>query len=145
MRRIILASALIALALTLGGCGAAQKLGQVVSGATTQIVNPVTPVNMYQVKNVYAAGQTLVLEYKNKCFGEDGLKTFAQIQSDAALRTLCAHRVSRWRAMKKADDKAHRAIDAANTFIANNPSGNAISYVQAAWKAVNDFKNKATR
>lgn len=134
------------LAVSLGGCAdQLNKLGGVISAATTTFVNPVGPVQMYQVNNVYAAGQELVLEYKDKCFGVTGKKTLKTINADAALRDLCKRRVSRWYAMQAAENKAYISIKLADKFIKENPSGNAATYIAAAWKAANEFRAQASK
>lgn len=138
MKKLLVLPLLLSLALALPGCAVVEK-------ATQTFTNPVGPVQMYQVKNVYAAGEELALEYKSKCFGADGKKTVAEIRSDAALVVICNHRVSRWNAIRAAENKAYVAVKVADKYIADNPSGNAVTYITAAWKAVNDFKAQASR
>ncbi len=142
MNRLLGFIALVAIALSTTAC-AGTKIGDFVSAATSTINNPVQPVNLYQAKVVYAAAQDLVLQYKDKCFGIDGKKTVAQIQADSSIIEICTHRISRWNLMKKADANAYNAIKVADSFIVNNPSGNAVSYITAAWKAATDFKTLA--
>jgi hypothetical protein len=99
---------------------------------------------MYQAKLAYAAGQDGVKEYKLKCFGADGKKTFKAIRADVALSVVCNHRVSRYNTMKQREMDTYNAMKVADDFVAKNPSGNAASYISAAWKAATDFENLAT-
>lgn len=141
MNRLFLASA-VALSIGVSGC-AGTPPGDLLRAATRQIANPVTPTNIQQVKIAFAAGQDLVQRYQQDCFGSD-LPPYpvnlAVIKADPILAVQCKHRVSRWNAMRDAEDKAYNAIVVADQFIARNPSGNAATYISAAWKAVTDYR-----
>lgn len=139
--------AICAVALSLGGC-AGTPAGDAIGLATKQFANPVAPVNMYQVKLAYAGSQELVLKYQRDCFGSDLPPypvTVVRIKADPVLSVQCSHRVSRYNGMKKAEGVAFNAVARADDFIARNPSGNAISYISAAWKAVSDYRAAAAR
>ena len=137
LRALAVAGAMVT-SLALAGCGAGSTLDTAWQAVTATITNPISTNNLYQAKTVYAAAQTAVLEYKGRCFGSDGRKTMVQYKLDGYAE-LCAHRVSRWRAMQSADRTAYNTIRVADSFITNNPSGNAASYVAAAYKAATDF------
>lgn len=142
MRRFLILSLMLA-AFILTSCG--PKVGEFIAAATTPFANPITATNIDQVKLGYAGAEALMLEYYDKCFGADGKKTVAEIKADAVLVVLCKRRISRWYAMKAADNRAYVLTRAADKFIANNPQGNAVSYISAAWKAVNDFKAQTSK
>lgn len=136
--------AILVVALSLGGC-AGTPFGDAVRVATTEFRNPVTPTNIYQVKIAFAAGQDLVTRYQRDCFGGDLPPypvTVLKIKADPILSVQCAHRVSRYKAMKGAENKAYNAIVQADEFISRNPSGNVAMYIAAAWKAVTDYRAK---
>lgn len=141
--RNLLLVPVLAVALALPGCTAFKNFANL---ATTTITNPVRTVDIYRVNNVYAGAQALVLEYQERCFQKQGVKvTLAQIKSDSVLKDICRRRVSRYQAMKAMDNKAYVAIRTAENFIANNPSGNAASYIAAAWAAVNEFQAQVSK
>ena len=147
MKRLLNLFAVLAVALSLGACASLDPGGtSVLKGGTSitaPIANPVTPKNIHQVKLVFAATQDGVLLYQQECFGSDTRPypvTVAKIKSDPVLAVACKHRVSRYNAMKAAEDKAYNAIRVAEDFIARNPSGNGATYISAAWKSVSDYR-----
>lgn len=126
------------IALSLGGCAdQLNKIGSVVSAATTTITNPLGPVDIYRVKNVYAAGLTLAVEYRNYCWS----RPYAALMADPVARPLCQNRRPNVRTIQFAKGEASKAIKAADKFIRENPTGNAVSYVSAAWDAVQSFRS----
>lgn len=144
MKRFLHLFAVAAVALSLGGC-AGTPSGDLLRLATKTVTNPVTPKNIQQVKLVFAATQDGVLLYQQECFGGTTRPypvTVAKIKADPVLSVACAHRVSRYNVMKAAEDKAYNAITVAEDFIIRNPSGNAASYISAAWKSVTDYRAK---
>ena len=150
MKKYLAIPALLIALLVLPGCEATRNFTEAVSRtvavATKSFDNPATPTNLYQAKVAFAGGQELVLKYQRDCFGSEAPPypvTFARIKSDPALFALCSHRVSRYNAMKVAEGRANAAITAADGFIARNPNGNAVTYIQAAVRAVTDYKTAA--
>lgn len=140
MKRILI---LLLTAPLLSGCA---TVGDVITAATTPITNPVSATNLYQAKVAFAGSQEAVKKYQQDCFGSNMppyAVSFAMIKADPVLSVQCAHRVSRYNTMKVAEDKANKAISVADTFISQNPSGNAVSYITAAIKAVNSYQVKA--
>lgn len=135
--------AVVVIVLGVSGCAAGTKVGDFVSAVTTTIANPVSATNLYQAKVAFAGSQELVIKYQEDCFGSQLPPypvTLARIRADSVLAVQCKHRVSRYNAMKAAEDKANAFILAADDFITRNPSGNAVSYVSAAVKAVNAYR-----
>lgn len=140
MRRLLLLPVML-LALAFAGCQSTD-LGKFV---TTPIVNPVSQTNTYQAKVWFAGSQELVLKYQQDCFGSQLPPypvSWARIKSDPILAVQCKHRVSRYNTMKKAEDRAYVAIITADNFVAQNPTGNAVSYIAAAYRAVNEYRAK---
>lgn len=136
MRKII---AVLTLALLLAGCATMPTggLGDFVKTVTTTISNPVSEVDIYRVKNTYAAGLELAAEYRRYCWSA----SYAALMVDPVARPVCQNRRSIVRSFQKASGNAHAAILAAEDFIAKHPTLNAASAVSAAWDAVNNFKN----
>lgn len=130
MRKIILA---ITLALSLVGCG---HLGDVLKLATASIDNPISGVDIYRVKNTYAAALEIAAEYRQYCYSAP----YKTLMADPVARPLCQKRRAIIRKIDSADDKASAAIAAAESFVANNPTISAVSVISAAWDAVTAFK-----
>lgn len=130
MRKIILA---ITLALSLAGCG---HLGDVLKLATASIENPISGVDIYRVKNTYAATLEIAAEYRWYCYSAP----YKTLMADPVARPLCQKRRAIIRKIDSADDKASAAIAAAESFVANNPTISAVSVISAAWDAVTAFK-----
>lgn len=130
-----------ALALSLASCGPARDAAEFVSKATTAltttITNPLGPVDVYRVKNAYAASLQLSADYRTYCWS----KPYAAIVADPISKPVCENRRAVVRAMQAASLKASGAIRAAEKFIRDNPTGNAVSYVSAAWDAVQSFRS----
>lgn len=134
MRRLLI---LCAVALSLSGCATGTKLGDLIQVATTTITNPVGSTDIYRVQNAYAAGLEVVVEYRRYCWS----KPYATLMADPVSKPVCEKRRAVVRAAQSARRNARAAINAAENFVANNPTLNAASAVDAAWKAVADFKN----
>lgn len=120
--------------LAVGGCA---TLDKVATAVTTTITNPVDNVDLYRVKNVYAASLTVANGYRSYCYARE----YAVLMADPVAKPLCRSRRSVVRAMQAADRKAFAAIKTADTFIANNPTLNATSVLGAAWTAVTQFQS----
>lgn len=135
MRKIIIA---VTLALSLGGCASLPgPLGDAVRVLTTTINNPVAPVDIYRVKNAYAAALEVFVEYRRYCWSQP----YAVLMVDPVAKPICERRRPIVRALQKADENAFFAISAAENFIAANPTLNATSIVSAAWAAVTAFQS----
>lgn len=135
MRRILLSAVL---ALSLAGCASMPgPLGDAVRVLTTTIENPVTGVDIYRVKNTYAAALEVAVEYRRYCWE----RPYAVLMVDSVARPICERRRAVVRSMQKAKDNASAAIAAAENFVVNHPTINASIAIRAAWDAVADFKN----
>lgn len=135
MRKIIFAAAL---ALSLAGCASLPgPLGDAVRTLTTTINNPVGPVDIYRVKNTYAAALEVFVEYRRYCWSVP----YRVLLADPVAKSLCSNRRAMVRALKAADEKAFFALSAAENFVANNPTLNAASAISAAWQAVTGFQS----
>lgn len=136
MKRILLIPALL-LALAVSACTNGPNLGALLNIATSTVTNPVNAVDIYRVKNVYAASLELAKQYRTSCWS----KPYAAILADPVLGTVCKNRRATVRAMQAAQLKAASAIDSAQTFVADNPTLNAASVIAAAWSAVTAFQS----
>lgn len=127
MKRILI----VALALSLAGCaGTVDKINSVYTAVTS-------PTTIYQVKNAYAAGDQLVIDYRKYCWS----KPYAAIVTDPVAKPLCQNRRAIVRTAQSARAKASAAIKQAEAFIASNPTLNAGSVISAARSAVTAYRN----
>lgn len=133
MKRLLV---VCAIALSLGGC-AGTKLGTAVQIATTTITNPVDSVDIYRVKNAYAAALSLAVQYRQYCWS----KPYLTLMADPIAKPVCQNRRAAVRSAQVASRNARGAIAAAENFVANNPTLNASVVVNAALQAVTDFQN----
>lgn len=122
--------------LALAGCGPGSKVGDLLSAATSTIINPVDAVDIYRVKNVYAASLQGAVDWRSYCWS----KPYAALMADPVANVVCKNRRSTVRAIQAAQLRAASAIDSAQTFVANNPTLNAASVISAAWSAVTSFQ-----
>lgn len=138
MMRTILSRLVIAaaLALSLAGC-AGTPAGDALRAVTATYTNPVGPVDIYRVKNTYAAALQIVVSYREYCWS----KPYAALMADPVSKPICEHRRAIVRTAQSTRVKARAAITAAENFIASNPTLNAATAVAAAWQAVTDFQN----
>lgn len=127
---------ILALSLFLTGCAGTQ-LGDLIQTVTTPIANPVSAVDIYRVKNVYAASLQAAEDWRAFCWG----KPYAALIADPVAKPICQHRRPWLRAIKLAKAKASSAIVDATTFVRDNPTLNASSVIAAAMSAVTNFKN----
>lgn len=135
MKRILLMPLLL-LAFTLSACGPDTKVGGFLTAVTTTITNPVDAVDIYRVKNVYAASLELAVKYREYCWS----KPFAELMADPASKVVCKKRRAAVRAMQAAQINASAAIHEAEEFVRNYPTLNAAKALGAAWSAVQGFK-----
>lgn len=133
MKRLAIA---FALALSLAGC-AGTPAGDALRAVTATYTNPVGPVDIYRVKNTYAAALQVAVAYREYCWS----KPYAALIADPVSKGICEHRRAVVRTVQQTRVQAASAIRVADDFITNNPSGNAATYLGAAWKAVTDFQN----
>ncbi len=134
MKRILLVSIL---ALALAGCAQLSQIGGFISTATTTITNPITSVDIYRVKNVYAATLQLVVDYRKYCWD----RPYAILIADPIAKPVCQNRRAVIRTAQAAQLKAGSAVRSADNFVTNNPTLSAATVVSAAWAAVTDFQN----
>ena len=126
------------LALALSGCaGTLEKINSAVSVVTSTVTNPVSSVDIYRVKNVYAATLQLVVDYRNYCWA----KPYAVLMADPIAAPVCQNRRAVVRIAQAGKAKASAAIRSADNFVRNNPTINAQTVISAAWQAVTDFRN----
>lgn len=138
MMRICAALAITTLVVSCGPAHqAAEFVNKVATAVTAPIVNPLGPVDIYRVKNVYAAGLQLAVDYRAYCWS----KSYAAILADPVAKPVCQSRRAVVRSMQASSRTASRSIASAETFIRNNPTGNAVTYVTAAWDAVQAFRS----
>lgn len=135
MKRILLLPVML-LSLVLAGCGAGTKVGALVDAVTTTITNPVSAVDIYRVKNTYAATLQLMSDYRTYCWS----KPYAALVADPIAKPVCRSRRSVVRAMQTAQLKAGSAVRSAETFVQQHPTLNAATAIAAAWDAVKAFQ-----
>lgn len=137
MRKIFI---VFAVALSLAGC-AGTPFGDALKVATSTYTNPVGPVNIYQVKQGYAAVLEVANGYREFCYAQP----YAVLMKDPIAGPVCKSRRSVIRAIQSADTKAFNAITRAAAFIRANPTINAASVIREAWAAVQDFQSAASK
>lgn len=133
--------AVVLLALPLAACGAGSIADTAFQAVTTTIVNPVTSVDIYRVKNAYAAADQLVADYRSYCWG----RSYSVLTADPVAKPICQNRRAIVRTAQSYRQKASSAISQADTFIRNNPTLNAATVVNAAWAAVTAFQNSVPK
>lgn len=123
-----LATAVLGLSLALGACAPVSRVADFVSVAS----QPVSEVNIYRVKNLYAAALQAVVEYREYCWA----RPYAALMADPIAKPICERR----RAIVRAVQQRRPAVAAV---IKSAELGN--STVAIAWQAVNDFSNLIPR
>lgn len=137
MKRLLVVLAFV-LPLAVGGC-AGTPFGDALRVATSTYTNPVGAVNIYQVKEGYAAVLEVANGYREFCYA----KPYAVLMKDPIAAPVCKNRRSIVLAIQSADNKAYDAITRAEAFIKANPTINASIVVNEAWAAVKDFQSAA--
>lgn len=135
MRRLWILPVLFLTLFVSAGC--ATKVGQAITAATSTFTNPVGPVDIYRVKNVYAASLQLAVDWRDYCYS----KPYAVLMAEPAAKLVCQSRRSVVRRIQATQPKAASAVRDAERFVLQNPTLNAASVISAAWDAVNNFKN----
>jgi hypothetical protein len=125
-----LAASLIAV--SLAGCSTSQ-VGDFIGGG---IVNPITNVDIYRVKNVYAATLELANRYRSYCYEV----SYQQILADPIRRPVCKDRRAVIRQIQRYQPIAGEAVRKADAFVRSNPTVNASGVIGVAWDAVSQFQ-----
>lgn len=134
MRRI--AIALVA-TLFLAGCGPAQKLADFGKVITQTIVNPAGPVDIYRIKNVYAATLQAFVDYRAYCWA----RPYRALIADPIAGPVCRNRRDVVRVVQEKRPQVRKAIDVADNFVRRNPTLSAATVLDEAWAAVNAFRS----
>lgn len=144
MKRLLNLFAVIAVALSLGGCLTLDSGGVSVfkggNSVTAPIVNPAQPVNIFQVKSVHKTALGLANEYRGYCFPTSPFIPYKTIMEDPVKGAICKYRYRNVERLQGADNKAALAIEKADDFIARNPKLSAVTVVREAWAAVVNFQ-----
>jgi len=135
LKRIRLATTLVAISLFLGGCAGTQ-IGDLISIANAQIANPISAGNVYQVKNGYAAALQVAADWRQYCFS----MRYKVIMADPIARPVCSSRRSVVRSLRTYGPMAGRAVQDAETFVAQHPTIDASAVISAAMQAVARFR-----
>lgn len=134
MRKLFLVPLLV---LLLGACQPVT-----IPGVTSPpLINPVTNVDIYRVKNTYAATLELAKQWRAYCWS----KSYAQIIANPIMKPVCQNRRATVRAIQKYQPIAGTAIRKADTFVRNNPTISAAGAIGLAWDAVTDFQRVVPR
>jgi len=126
MRRLL---PTLLLALALGACTTTGNVLQ-------SIPNPITNVDIYRVKNVYAATLDLSVKWRSYCWS----KPYSAILADPIMRPVCKDRRSVVRNIQKYQPVAGAAVRKADQFVRDNPTVSAASAIGLAWDAVTNFQ-----
>ena len=134
MRRFLTIPVLF-FALVLPAC-APGDIGQFLRVTTTTITNPVDAVDIYRIKNAYAATLQLAVDWRAYCYS----RPYAALMADPTARPICQNRRGTVRLIQANQPKAASAIVSAQIFVRDNPTLNASTFITAAWNAVTNFK-----
>lgn len=129
--KIILVS--VSLALTVGACTTSNPLAP--------IVNPITNVDIWRVKNTYAATLQLAASWRSFCYA----RTYAALMADPVAKPVCQNRRNTVRQIQKYQPIAGAAVRRADEFVRNNPTISAAGAIGLAWDAVTDFQKVVPR
>lgn len=137
MRRLLLIPALF-LSLAVAGCGTTgTNLSNLLSVVTTPVANPVTAVNLYQLKNGYAAALQLAADWRTYCYS----KPYAQLLLDPVAKPICQNRRATVRTIQSVKATASAAVVDATNFVTANPTLDASTVINYAFKAITNFQN----
>ena len=129
--KIILVS--VSLALTVG------------AGTTTNpfatVTNPVTNLDIWRVKNTYAATLQLAASWRSFCYA----RPYATLMTDPVAKPVCQNRRNTVRQIQKYQPLAGTAVRKADEFVRNNPTVNAAGAIGLAWDAVTEFQKVVPR
>lgn len=132
MKRFLLIPLLFG-SLALAGC---ETAGKFVSVVTTSIDNPVSTVDIYRIKTVYATADQLVIDYRKYCWA----RPYAVLMADPIAAPICQNRRTVVRKAQTYRARASAAINAADKFVRANPTIGAKSLLDAAWSAVTVYR-----
>ena len=124
------AAVILSLGVLLGGCPA--TTGNIFQG----VANPVSNVDIYRVKNTYAATLQLAKDWRAYCWS----KPYSQVVADPIMKPVCRDRRNTVRQIQKYQPIAGLAIRKADQFVVANPTVNAAAVIGLAWDAVTDFQ-----
>lgn len=130
MRKLLSGLAALALGVMIAGCSITAR--DVVSG----VPNPITNVDIWRVKNTYAATLQLAKDWRTYCWS----KSYAQILADPIMKPVCRDRRNTVRQIQKYQPIAGTAVRRADEFVVANPTINAAGVIGLAWDAVTDFQ-----
>lgn len=108
---------------------------------SSPIVNPITNVDIYRVKNTYAATLQLAKDWRTYCWS----KSYAALLADPIAKPVCKDRRNVVRQIQKYQPIAGTAVRRADQFVRDNPTINAAGAIGLAWDAVTDFQRVVPR
>ena len=129
---------ILVLSFMLSSCAQIADVGRFV---TTTVVNPIGQVDVYRLKNTYAAALQLVVDYRAFCWS----KPYTALMADPVAGPICQNRRQVVRVAQSTRPKAAAAIRVAENFVRNNDTLNVSTAITAAWQAVTDFQNSVPR
>lgn len=129
--KIILVS--VSLALTVGACTTTNPFATV--------TNPVTNLDIWRVKNTYAATLQLAASWRTFCYA----RPYAMLMTDPVAKPVCQNRRNTVRQIQKYQPLAGTAVRKADEFVRNNPTVNAAGAIGLAWDAVTEFQKVVPR
>lgn len=119
--------------LALGGCG---TVGDVVSrvgaGIAQGVPNPITQVDIYRVRNTYAASLEAAAAWRTYCYA----RPYAVLIRDPIARPICQDRRSVIRRLQDARPRVASAVRIADDFVTRNPTLDASTALRTAWDAI---------
>lgn len=136
MRKLLLVPALLC-AVLFSGCSGNVSVRDAITAATATITNPVDTVEIYRVKNAYAAALTAADNYRTYCWS----KPYSALMADPVAKPVCQSRRQVVRSMQDAQRKAAAAIAAAEKFMRDFPTLSAANAIGVASSAVAAFRS----
>ena len=124
----ILRPLLLVAALALGACQTTNPFATV--------TNPVTNLDIWRVKNTYAATLQLATSWRTFCYA----RPYATLMADPVAKPVCQNRRNTVRQIQKYQPLAGTAVRKADAFVSANPTVNAASLIGPAWDAVVAFQ-----
>lgn len=118
------------LALSLGACNVTFP------NLSGSYVNPVSSVDIYRIKNTYAATLALADQWRKYCWS----KPYSAVVADPIMKPVCQSRRATVRQIQKYQPIAGTAVRKADEFVKNNPTVNAAGAIGLAWDAVTEFQ-----
>jgi hypothetical protein len=140
-RKIMLAAAL-ASSFVLSGCITtdpnAKSILQGGPSITAKIDNPITSQNPYQAR----LSLNLAVKAANRWASYCWRRPYTQIMADPIASPICQNRRSVRTSLLATGEKADRLIKRASDFVRDNPKVSAVSLIDDAWAAVNEFRGQ---